>query len=192
MELRQFRYFATLAEELHFGRAAAREHIVQSALSQQIRRLERELRVALVDRSTHHVRLTEAGQLFAAETLRILAEIDRVVAATRAEISLDRIVRVAVGDASLDTMPQVLRAVRRNHPELELHQVEAGVPQQYRMLAAGQLDVGIGRASQAPPQIASEVVRLDPLGVLLHETHPWATREGVPISRLAKERVICR
>jgi DNA-binding transcriptional LysR family regulator len=61
MELRQLRSFITLAEELHFGRAAAREHIVQSALSQQLQRLERELDVLLLDRTTHHVELTQPG-----------------------------------------------------------------------------------------------------------------------------------
>jgi hypothetical protein len=64
LELRQLRYFATLAEELHFGRAASREHIVQSALSQQVQWLERELKVCLLERSTQGVRLTAAGAAF--------------------------------------------------------------------------------------------------------------------------------
>ena len=64
MELRQPRYFVTLAEGLHSGRAAAREHIVQAALSQQLQRLERELGVLLPDRMTHHVELTSAGRAF--------------------------------------------------------------------------------------------------------------------------------
>src|SRR4028118_1545260 len=76
MELRQLRYFVTLAEELPFGRAAARQHIVQSALSQQLSRLERELKVLLLERSRHHVQLTPAGSALLIETRQILAHVD--------------------------------------------------------------------------------------------------------------------
>ncbi|MBE1561945.1 LysR family transcriptional regulator [Nonomuraea africana] len=83
MELRQLRYFVTLAEELHFGRAAAREHIVQSALSQQVQRLERELGVRLLNRSTHHVELTPAGSAFLVEVRQILDHVGRAAHAAR-------------------------------------------------------------------------------------------------------------
>lgn len=86
MELRQLRYFVTLAEELHFGRAAEREHIVQSALSQQVQRLERELGVRLVERSTHHVALTAAGVLFLVEARQILAHADRAAQVARTAV----------------------------------------------------------------------------------------------------------
>src|SRR6202035_4462806 len=76
MELRQLRYLLALAEERHFTRAAAREHIAQPALSQQIRRLEDEIGLALVERTTRRVALTEAGELLVARARRILAEVD--------------------------------------------------------------------------------------------------------------------
>ena len=99
MELRQLRYFVTLAEELHFGRAAAREHIVQSALSQRLQRLERELGVTLMDRTTHHVRLTAAGAVFLIDARQILAHVERAtVAAQRASRSRPSL-RVGVADA---------------------------------------------------------------------------------------------
>src|SRR6202030_2744283 len=108
MELRQLRYFVTLAEELHFGRAAGREHIVQSALSQQVQRLERELGVRLLERSTHHVALTAAGAAFLAEAQQILAHVDRAAHVARNATVASPALRVGIIDASYDSMPQIL------------------------------------------------------------------------------------
>src|SRR5436305_14970009 len=82
MDFRQLRYLVSLAEEKHFTRAAAREHIAQPALSQQIRRLEDELGLPLVERTTRSVWMTDAGHLLVGRARRILAEVD----AARAEM----------------------------------------------------------------------------------------------------------
>jgi len=190
MELRQLRYFITLAEELHFGRAAAREHIVQSALSQQLQRLERELDVLLLDRTTHHVELTPAGSAFLIEARQILAHIDRAAVAAQHAASSAPSLRVGIVDASYDSMPQILHQVQQRYPEVEIHQIEAGVPEQFRLLEDGRLDVGLGRASLAPPEVASELLRLDPLGVLVPEEHRLAASPGVPVARLAAEPLL--
>src|SRR6266508_3933317 len=99
MELRQLRYFVTLTDELHFGRAAAREHIVQSALSQQLRRLERELDVRLLERTTHHVQLTPAGSAFLLEARQILAHVDRAATAAQRAAGSAPTLRVGIVDA---------------------------------------------------------------------------------------------
>ncbi len=164
MELRQLHYFVTLAEELHFGRAAAREHIVQSALSQQLQRLERELGVLLLDRTTHHVELTPPGSAFLIEARQILAHLDRAARAAQCAARPAAVFRVGVVDASYDSMPQILHQVQERYPDLEIHQVEAGVPEQFRLLGDGRLDVGLGRPSLAPPKVASELFRLESAG----------------------------
>jgi DNA-binding transcriptional LysR family regulator len=190
MELRQLRYFVILAEELHFGRAAAREHTVQSALSQQLQRLERELGVLLIERTTHHVQLSPAGAAFLIEARQILAHVDRAaVAAQRAARSTPSL-RVGIVDASYDSMPLILHAIQQRFPDLEIHQVEAGVPEQFQRLMDGRLDVGLGRASLAPPTVASELFRLDPLGVLVAEEHRFAALSAVPVASLAAEPLL--
>ena len=190
MELRQLRYFVILAEELHFGRAAAREHVVQSALSQQLQRLERELGVLLIERTTHHVQLSPAGAAFLIEARQILAHVDRAaVAAQRAARSTPSL-RVGIVDASYDSMPLILHAIQQRFPDLEIHQVEAGVPEQFQRLMDGRLDVGLGRASLAPPTVASELFRLDPLGVLVAEEHRFAALSAVPVASLAAEPLL--
>ncbi|MCA1702879.1 MAG: LysR family transcriptional regulator [Actinobacteria bacterium] len=190
MELRQLRYFVTLADELHFGRAAAREHIVQSALSQQIQRLERELDVRLLERNTHHVRLTPGGAALLVEARQLLSHAERAAEAARSAARVGTTLRVGVVDGGYDSMPLILRAVQERHPDLEIHQREVGVPEQYRLLAEGHLEVGFGRASLAPPEVASALFRLDPMGVLLSPEHPMAQQATVPVSMLATEPVL--
>jgi DNA-binding transcriptional LysR family regulator len=190
MEFQQLRYFVTLAEELHFGRAAAREHIVQSALSQRLQRLERELGVILLERTTHHVRLSAAGAAFLIDARQILAHVERAaVSAQRAARSTPNL-RVGVVDAGYDSMPLILHEVQQQHADLEIHQVEIGVPEQFQRLVDGRLDVGLGRASLAPSTVASELFRLDPLGVLVAESHPFATQSAVPVATLAAEPLL--
>jgi DNA-binding transcriptional LysR family regulator len=182
MELRQLRYFVTLAEELHFGRAAEREHIVQSALSQQVQRLERELGVRLLERSTHHVALTAPGVVFLVEARQILAHADRAAEAARAVAGAAAPLRAAITDSSYDSMPLILRQVQARHPGLVINQVEASVPEQYQQLLDGRLDVGVGRATL--------LFRQDPLGVLVPTGHPFAGRAGVTVADLAEEPLL--
>ncbi len=190
MELRQLRYFVTLAQELHFGRAAEREHIVQSALSQQVQRLERELGVRLLERSTHHVALTAAGVAFLVEARQILAHADRAVEAAKSSAGAAAPLRVGIIDSSYDSMPQILHEVQARYPGLVIHQVEASAPEQYQQLADGRLDVGVGRAALAPPLIASLLFRQDPLGVLVPTGHPFAELDGVSVAALAREPLL--
>ncbi|MER6814807.1 LysR substrate-binding domain-containing protein [Spirillospora sp. NPDC000708] len=190
MELRQLRYFVAVSEELNFGRAAAREHIVQSALSQQVQRLERELGVRLLERTTHYVALTAAGAAFLVEARQILAHVERAAEVARTAQGTSPALRVGIIDASYDSMPQILHEAQARYPDLVIHQVEVGVPEQYQQLVDGRLDVGIGRAAQAPSGIASHLFRRDRLGVLVPRGHRFADLDAVPVEALAREPLL--
>ncbi|HEU5158447.1 MAG TPA: LysR substrate-binding domain-containing protein [Streptosporangiaceae bacterium] len=189
MELRQLRYFVMLAEELHFGRAARRHHIGQSALSQQLRLLERELGVRLLDRNTHHVQLTRGGKILLVEARKILSQVDRAAELVKSGTERPSL-RVGILDASYDSAPLILHEVLERHPELKIRQVRTGLTQQYQWLLDGRLDVGFGRAFLAPPEIASKLFRLDRMGVLAATHHPFAELESVPVSNLAGQPVM--
>jgi DNA-binding transcriptional LysR family regulator len=85
---------------------------------------------------------------------------------------------------------QILHEVQARYPGLVIHQVEASVPEQYQQLIDGRLDVGIGRAALAPPEVASHLFRRDPLGVMVPSGHRFADLDGIPVAVLAEEPLL--
>src|SRR5690349_8560988 len=121
MELRHLRYFVAAAEELHFGRAALRLHVVRPALSKQINALERELGFDLFDRS-HGVKLTPAGAAFYEDVRLIVQRADRVVQSIQ-QLARGEAGRLNIGfapSALWSVLPDVLRAYRQAHPDVRL------------------------------------------------------------------------
>jgi len=193
MELRHLRYAVAVADELHFARAAARLHIAQPPLSQQIRSLEDELGVRLFDRTSRRVGLTAAGAAFIAEARRTLASAERAVEAARraARGETGRLAIGYVSSASYDLLPAVLRAFQRRAPDVTLVLEEMNSNEQSRGVFAGTLDLGFVRR---PPPIerglAGTVVRREPVVVAVPRGHAVAAHRAVRLRQLASEPFI--
>ncbi|MGW4059645.1 LysR family transcriptional regulator [Amycolatopsis sp. NPDC004747] len=185
MELRQLRYFVTVAEELHFGRAAERLHIVQPAVSQQVRRLERSLGVPLLSRTTRSVTLTEAGQRFLPEARAVLA------AARRAEESVASFrpagasVRLGTSEGLGDRLDGLLRAFARLSPSTSLELLHAPTLERLQRVRDGSLDATIVRGSWPAPGLDLTPLWMDEVMVALPSSHPLAARSEVPFASLA-------
>lgn len=194
MELRQLRYLVALADERHFTRAAAREHIAQPALSQQIRRLEAEVGLALVERTTRRVALTHAGELLVARARRVVAEVDDA----RAELAMLAGVkggRLAVG--ALHTMGPVdlsllLAAFHRNHPDVELTVREQSSEELAEMLRDDVIDLAFLSVTENIQSRGLQLRRLvtEELVAVLAPQHPLAGRAGVRLCELAGDPFI--
>ncbi|MEU0004354.1 LysR family transcriptional regulator [Streptomyces sp. NPDC006314] len=181
MELRQLSYFVAVAEELHFGRAADRLHIVQSAVSQQIQRLERELGAELFDRSPRRVRLTGAGERLLPEARAVLAAAEKARAAVAVPAGLRLGTSTGLG-AHLD---RVLAAFAERAPDVpvELFSLPAG--ERLARVAAGGLDAAFVRSAEPPPGVRVLPLWPDPLVAALPAGHPLATRDGIDLADLA-------
>ncbi len=191
MELRQLRYLVALADECHFTRAAAREHIAQPALSQQISRLEAEVGLALVERTTRKVALTGAGELLVARARHILSELD----AAQAELQTLAGVqggRLSVG--ALHTMGPVdlsllLASFHRNHPAVEMTVREQSSEELAEMLRDDVIDLAFLSVTQRIQRRGLELQPLvsEELVAALAPQHPLAGRDVVRLAELGAE-----
>jgi LysR family transcriptional activator of glutamate synthase operon len=189
MELRQLRYLVALADECHCTRAAAREHIAQPALSQQIQRLEAEVGLALVERTTRKVALTGAGELLVARARHILSELDAATAELQTLAGVQG-GRLSVG--ALHTMGPVdlsllLASFHGNHPAVELTVREQSSEELAEMLRDDVIDLAFLSVTERIQSRGLELHRLvsEELVAVLPTQHRLAGRPSVEMRELA-------
>lgn len=192
MELRRLRYFVAVAEELHFGRAAQRVHIAQPPLSQQIRKLEDELGVELLQRNRRGVALTAAGEIFLEQSRLVLADVQRAVEivqrAARGEIG-----QIEIGHAppaDLAVLPTLLSAFSRRHPDVRLTLRGLSGPALTAALREGKIRVAIVRLPLEAPDLRLRTVSRERLVVALPKKHRLARSRELFLRQLAGEPFI--
>jgi DNA-binding transcriptional LysR family regulator len=192
MELRHLRYFIAVAEEGHFGRAAARVGISQPPLSQQIRELEAELKVQLFRRSSRRVELTPAGQAML-EYARLSIEYAEqgAVVARRMHEGGDGRLRVGyILAASYELLPRLLDEYRQRHPLVEVALEHARTPQIVQLVLDRKLDVGLLRPPVADKGLHCAVIQIDPYVAVLPRQHVLVGSEGIRVRDLRNERLL--
>jgi DNA-binding transcriptional LysR family regulator len=183
VELRQLVYFTAVAEELNFARAAQRLHIVQPAVSQQVRRLERELGVNLFDRTSRQVRLTAAADRLLPEARAVLAAAERT-RQVATELAGGGTLRLGTSQGLGERLSQVLEELARTAPTLRVRLVSASAERRIAMVRSGQLDAAFVRATPRARDIELLPLWRDPLVAALPATHPLAAADTLELRQL--------
>jgi len=192
MELRHLRYFLAVAEELHFGRAAARLHISQPPLSQQIRALEDEAGVQLFRRGTRHVALTPAGVEFVKYARAALSQVEQGLDSAQ-RVHRGEVGRLSVGfitSMAYTYLPWVVTVFRQRYPLVELVLTEQESWNQLGALQEHRLDVGIVRGPVEAQGVEAHLALDEAFVVALPADHPLAKQRTVKLSALAREPFI--
>jgi DNA-binding transcriptional LysR family regulator len=187
-ELRLLRSFIAIAEEGSLTRAAARLHIAQQSLSQQVRTLEAQLGATLLERSARGVRLTPVGAVLEREARALLAHADRATATVRRAAAGEQgELRIGfLSSVANYMMPPVVREFRERHPDVTLQTHEVPIADLVGRLRTGDLDAGLTR----PPlvdDIETEIVLTEPVAAVLPADHPLAARAELDLAELADE-----
>ena len=188
LDLRLVDYFVAVAEELHFGRAAERLHIAQPSLSQQIRRLEQQLGVTLLERNSRNVHLTRAGEAFLREGRRALAQAQRAISATRAA-GAELLTVGFYGSAGRALLPAVLTAFHDRQPVTEVSVREILFGNIDEILDA-KVDVAFTRLMPDQTELKVEIIATEPRLIALANTHPLASRQTLTFADLRRESFI--
>lgn len=186
MELRYLESFLAVAEERHFGRAAARLHLSQPSLSQHLQRLERSMGVRLVDRGPHRVELTAAGVVFQDEARRLLGRLQAAIdAAKEADAGHHGSVRVGFNyPAGRRVLPPTLRRLAQCYPRIRPVLAERRSGPQLSAVEAGELDVALIFGIPPDPSFASRLAFRTSLMALVADHHPLACRGEVSFAEL--------
>jgi DNA-binding transcriptional LysR family regulator len=188
VELRHLRYFVAVAEELHFTRAARRLHIAQQPLSAAIARLEQQLGVTLLARTTRRVELTEAGAALLEPARAALQAVEQALAAARAAGRGDvGELLVGLSSGAWYGLEPLFDAVRERHSGLRLHVRQQSTRPLLDDVRAGHLDVAVGLCVQDPGELAVQRLKDQPVLLAVPAGHRLAARAHVEVAELRGE-----
>ncbi|MEO7401189.1 MAG: LysR family transcriptional regulator [Polaromonas sp.] len=194
IELRLWRQFVAVAEELHFGRAAQRLHMTQPPLTQAIAHLEQLLLVRLFDRSTRRVQLTPAGAALLPEARELLARAHALPAYARASADGEagRLRLAFVSTVGFDLLPRWVLAFREQYPKVQLELIEATGDVQLQALERGEIDAGFMLHSPgfAPPGLVCQRIARDPLVLALPGQSELADRAALTLNDLLDQPLV--
>lgn len=191
-ELSQLRCFVAVAEELHFGRAAARLHMSQPPLSRQIQILEHAVGTLLLERSSRSVRLTAAGQVFMRDAASILRQAEHA-AFNAVRIAEGKAGRVVMGHTAVSgyrLIPELLRAAAHALPDIEIVLMEMVSTQQMRSMTENVLDLAFARPVAGGERLEWHQVWQEPMQLAIPKRHPLARLSKIRLQDMKSERLI--
>ncbi|MEV7043311.1 LysR substrate-binding domain-containing protein [Amycolatopsis sp. NPDC051061] len=188
MELRTLRYFVAVAEELHFGRAAARLHMSQPPLSRAVKQLEADVGAVLLVRSAAGVALTPAGSTLLEEARALLDQADRARVRVAAAAGAATITVGLLADSADPDATRLADAYRRQHPGLEVRVRDTDLTDPTCGLRAGLVDVALTRGPFDEAGLTVHRLREDPVGAVLRADDPLARRDHLELADLAGRR----
>jgi DNA-binding transcriptional LysR family regulator len=192
IDLRHFRCFVAVAEELHFHRAAKRLGVAQPALSRTIKTMENELGVTLLERSNRRVELTHVGEIFLTGCRKCLEHSARIIE------DMQRVQQGSIGtlrigyteNAMNGQLPSLLKAFKGQTPDISLVLTHSVTSEQVSQLEDGSIDLGFATGNLAKTGFESIRIQSERFVCVVYDSHPFATRSSICLSELAEEPMV--